>query len=89
MTEESKKYEVTDEIKDLFVTMKACEDCRDKAIMLVFNTKKAIHYAKEQVKARDKAWKLVLELYPELVNKPIKYLHDEEVVILTDSGGQS
>ena len=70
-----KKYEATKEIKDLFTEGLSAEHCRDKAIKLVFATRRAIRFGKIAISTYAKAWELVTELFPETRNGAWHYNH--------------
>jgi hypothetical protein len=74
-----KKLKPTQELIDINDEYLSCIGCRDKCIMLVFGTKRAIKYGKRAEKIRRKFWKLSKELYPELSTGGWQYLTLEEV----------
>jgi len=73
MTTNEKKYPVTGEIADLFIESKAAADCRDKAVMGIWRTRKAIRYGEIKISTEQEAWRLIYELYPNLSKKTLQY----------------
>ena len=67
MEDENKKeeLEVTEEIKDLFLTVRAAEACRDVSIKTWFGTKRALQFSKQAITAANEAWRQVGLLYPQ------------------------
>lgn len=59
------KYDLPEEIHEIFLEGQAAEECRDKCIQSYFRAKRAIYYGKEAKRAYDKAWKMINELWPE------------------------
>jgi len=70
-----KTYEATEEIKELFKEGIAADGCRDRAIKLVFATRRAIRFGKMAVESYAKAWDLARELYPEVAKGAWHYNH--------------
>ena len=83
------KYEVSEEIIDLFDSASAYEDCRDECIKKVFGWKRAAYFAKRAKQENRKAWKAVYEVYPELKNKPVAYFYNDAKLILDEKNSNS
>ena len=63
-----KTYQATEEIKALFTKGHAAEGCRDRAIKLVFATRRAIRFGVIAENCYSKAWNLARELFPDVAN---------------------
>ena len=61
----SEKFELPQEVHDLFEKSTSAEACRDKAIASVFRASRAIYYDRKMRKYRLDAWLLIHELYPD------------------------
>ena len=70
-----------EEVHDLFLEGYAARECRDKAIKSVWTARRAVGYAKQSLSAFDKAWRLVVELYPqEYESCKLEYKHARRVL---------
>ena len=79
-----KTYEVTDEIKDLFLEADAARLCRDEAIKSIWGTKRAIRFAKINASRLSEAWALVYALYPELLEGyRLTFFSSDKTVVAT------
>lgn len=66
-------YQATEEIKAIFTEGLAAEGCRDRAIKLVFATRRAIRFGVIAANCFAKAWALVHDLHPETSSGPWHY----------------
>lgn len=64
MTEDTKKYRITKEMKELYIRWRAAEACRDRAINILFASTKAIKYSIEAVRCENEFWRQARMLYP-------------------------
>jgi len=80
-----KTYQVPEEIVDLFEQAQAARDCRDASISKWFGASRALKYATIAVKASNKAWCLVGELYPETVGKGATFNDHTHTVTCKDA----
>lgn len=68
-----KEFEVPEELRDIIEECTALGNLRDILVKLPFCFKKAKKCAIERVHLKDKFWREVCLLYPELKGKPLKY----------------
>jgi hypothetical protein len=80
--EDKKEYEVSEEIVEMFEDMRSYYDCRDSAIKNCFTWKRAAYYAKRGNQERDKAWRAIIEIYPELAGVTASFNFTRSVVIV-------
>ena len=80
---EDKTYKVPDEIVELFDSAESLYEARDffVKIKVFFKYKKLVELTSRAVRARNKAWRMVLELYPELRGLPLVYRRHLNVVV--------
>jgi len=57
-------FDAPPEVVDLFLTADGAIACRDQCLLMPFRTKKALHFAKQAVDARQKAWDIIYTLWP-------------------------
>lgn len=74
------KYEVTDEIADMFNKFLAIQELRDLYIKVPFGFKKAKRCALEAQECRSQFWQMVRELYPELSGYDVKYNQSDRIL---------
>lgn len=67
------ELEVPQEVHELFNDFRANERCRDIAIRLCVFSSRAIKYAKEALRCREKAWALIREVYPKTAKGQWEY----------------
>lgn len=70
-----KTYQTTEEIRKLFAEGMAADGCRDRAIKLVFATRRAVRFGEIAATAYSKAWAQVAELYPDTAKGAWHYNH--------------
>ena len=76
-----KKYEVSQEIKDVAHEYFAMAELRDKYIAVVWGFRKAVKCTKAKTKLHYKLWRMVYGLYPELKKaQGLSYNHSLEVL---------
>lgn len=84
-----KRFDVSEEIIDLFDEVAVCNKCKDQCISSIFRAKRAIWYGKQAEKAGRKAWKLIVSLHPELSGKGASYSYDNcDVFVMDDNSAQ-
>lgn len=79
---EKQELEVSQEMKDLMLEYRVCEQCKKDCLSSIFKTKKAIYYGMRGEKARSKFWKLARKLYPN--EGRLSYDFDDEFISRED-----
>ena len=79
---DEKKYDISQEIIDLFIESMVLSNLRDRYMRLPFGYKKAKRSAIEDRKASNKAWDMIYDVYPELRGKSLSFsMNDYKVKI--------
>lgn len=72
-TEEKKQYPIPEELSEKFVLSEEYEQLRDICIKIPFGSRLAMKFAKKNAEIRNKMWREVYVLYPELIGKRIQH----------------